>query len=137
MLSWSSPQKVDRRRKHSIMSLGREMMTEKRKRYTREFKLEVLHLAENADKPIAHLERDLGLSVGTIHHWRREVLVDGEDAFPGSGRVTGQAEVIRRLKRENEVLREERDILKKAIIVFSQDKGQSTSSSRRAEGSSR
>jgi transposase len=119
------------------MSLGREMMTEKRKRYTREFKLEVLHLAENADKPIAHLERDLGLSVGTIHHWRREVLVDGEDAFPGSGRVTGQAEVIRRLKRENEVLREERDILKKAIIVFSQDKGQSTSSSRRAEGSSR
>ena len=112
------------------------MMAKRRKTYTREFKLEVLHLAENTDKPISHLEQDLGLSVGTIHHWRRQVLVDGEEAFPGSGRVTGQAEMIRRLKREIEVLREERDILKKAIVVFSQDEQRSTSSSTRAEGSS-
>lgn len=112
-------------------------MSKRRKRYTREFKLEVLHLAENTDKPISHLEQDLGLSVGTIHHWRREVLVDGEEAFPGSGRVTGQAELIRRLRREIKVLREERDILKKAMVVFSQDEQRSTSSSTRAEGSSR
>ena len=67
-----------------------------------------------SEKPIAHLERDLGLSVGAIHHWKRQLLVDGEEAFPGSGRVTGQAEVIRRLQRENEVLREEREILNKS-----------------------
>ena len=60
-------------------------MTERRKTYTREFKLEVVHLADNTDKPIAHLERDLGLSVGTIHQWRRQVFADGEEAFPGSG----------------------------------------------------
>lgn len=112
-------------------------MSKRRKRYTREFKLEVLHLAENTDKPISHLEQDLGLSVGTIHHWRREVLVDGEEAFPGSGRVTGQAELIRQLRREIKVLREERDILKKAMVVFSHDEQRSTSSSTRAEGSSR
>lgn len=112
-------------------------MKERRKTFTREFKLEVLHLAENTDKPIAHLERDLGLSVGTIHHWRRQVFVEGEDAFPGSGRMTGQAEVIRRLTRELEVTRQERDILKKAILVFSQGESGSTSSSKRADGSSR
>lgn len=112
------------------------MMAKRRKTYTREFKLEVLHLAENTDKPVSHLEQDLGLSVGTIHHWRRQVLVDGEDAFPGSGRVTGQAEMIRRLQREIKVLREERDILKKAINVFSQDEQRSTSSSKKTEGSS-
>lgn len=112
-------------------------MAGRRKTYTREFKLEVLHLAENTDKPIAHLEQDLGLSVGTIHHWRRQVLVDGEEAFPGSGRVTGQAEVIRRLKRELKIVREERDILKKAIVVFSEGERGSTSSSRKAEESSR
>lgn len=112
------------------------MMAKRRKTYTREFKLEVLHLAENTEKPISHLEQDLGLSVGTIHHWRRQVLVDGEDAFPGSGRVTGQAEVIRGLRRENKVLREELEILKKAIAVFSQDKQRGTSSSKRTEGSS-
>ena len=72
-------------------------MTTRRKTYSREFKLEVLHLAENTDKPIAHLEQDLGLSVGTIHHWRRQVVVDGEEAFPGSGRMTGQAVLVRRL----------------------------------------
>lgn len=111
-------------------------MTERRKTYTREFKLEVVHLADNTDKPIAHLEQDLGLSVGTIHHWRRQVFVDGEEAFPGSGRMTGQAELIRRLKREVKVLREERDILKKAIVVFSQGERRSTSLSTNAEGSS-
>ena len=110
-------------------------MTTRRKTYSREFKLEVLHLAENTDKPLAHLEQDLGLSVGTIHHWRRQVVVDGEEAFPGSGRMTGQAELVRRLKREIKVLREERDILKKAIVVFSQDEQQSTGSSTKAEGS--
>lgn len=112
-------------------------MIERRKTYTREFKLEVLHLADNTDKPIAHLERDLGLSVGTIHHWRRQVFVDGEEAFPGSGRVTGQAEVMRRLKRELEVTRQERDILKKAILVFSQGERGSTSSSTGAGRSTR
>ena len=111
-------------------------MTERRKTYTREFKLEVVHLADNTDKPIAHLERDLGLSVGTIHHWRRQVFVDGEEAFPGSGRMTGQAELIRRLKREVKVLREERDILKEAIVVFSQGERRSTSLSTKAEGTS-
>ena len=111
-------------------------MTQRRKTYTREFKVEVLHLAENTEKPIAHLEQDLGLSVGTIHHWRRQVVVDGEAAFPGSGRMTGQAELIRRLKREIEVLREERDILKKAMIVFARGEQRSTSSSTKAERSS-
>ena len=112
------------------------MMTKRRKTYTREFKLEVVHLANSTDKPIAHLERDLGLSVGTIHHWRRQVFVDGEEAFPGSGRMTGQAELIRRLKREIKVLREERDILERAIVVFSQDEQRSTGSSTKAEESS-
>jgi transposase-like protein len=70
-------------------------MSRRRKTYTRDFEPEVLHLAENIDKPTAHLEQDLGLSVGTIQHWRRQVLVDGEEAFPGSGRVTGQAKMVR------------------------------------------
>jgi transposase len=43
----------------------------------------------------------------------------GDDAFPGSGHQTPQEEELRRLKRELEVTRQERDILKKAFIVFS------------------
>ena len=111
-------------------------MTTRLKTYSIELKLEVLNLAENTEKTISHIEQDLGLSFGTIHHWRRQVVVDGEDAFPGSGRVTGQAEHVRRLKREIKVLREERDILKKAIVVFSQDEQRSTSSSTKAKENS-
>lgn len=94
-------------------------MVKKRKTYTREFKLEAIQLAETSDKSIAEVERDLGLSVGQIHHWRRQLADEGEEAFPGKGRLRPQGELIRQLQRENEILREERDILKKAISVFS------------------
>jgi len=47
--------------------------------------------------------------------------LDGEHAFPGKGRLKPQDEELRRLKRENERLRRERDILKKAVAIFSKD----------------
>lgn len=94
-------------------------MAKKRRTYTREFKLDAIRLAETSDKSIVEIERDLGLSVGQIHHWKRELARQGQDAFPGKGRLTEQDELIRRLKRENEVLRQERDILKKTLVIFS------------------
>ena len=97
-------------------------MSKKRKTYTREFKLEAVQLAETSDKPIAEIERDLGLSVGQIHHWRRQLADEGEEAFPGKGHLKPQDTVIRELRRENEILRQERDILKKAIAVFARAK---------------
>jgi transposase len=93
-------------------------MVKKRKTYTREFKLEAIQLAETSDKSIAEIERDLGLGSGQIHHWKRQLAHEGEDAFPGKGHLKPQDELIRQLQRENETLRQERDILKKAISVF-------------------
>jgi transposase len=49
----------------------------------------------------------------------QELAAHGSEAFPGSGHQTAQEEELRRLKRELEVTRQERDILKKALIVFS------------------
>ena len=97
-------------------------MAKKRRTYTREFKLDAIHLAETSDKSIAEIERDLGLSVGQIHHWRRQLANEGKDAFPGKGHLKPQDELIRQLRRENEILRQERDILKKAISVFARAK---------------
>jgi transposase len=97
-------------------------MSKKRKTYTREFKLEAIQLAETSGKPIAAIERDLGLSVGQIHHWRHQLADEGKDAFPGKGHLKAQDAVIRELRRENEVLHQERDILKKAISIFAQTK---------------
>jgi transposase len=61
----------------------------------------------------------LGISDTSIHQWRKELAEHASQAFPGSGHQTVQEEELRRLKRENEVLKQERDILKKAVGIFS------------------
>ena len=87
--------------------------------YTAEFKREGVRLAQTSGKPIAHIARELGISDTSIHEWRKQLAAHGDEAFPGSGHQTAQEEEMRRLKRELEVTRQERDILKKAFIVFS------------------
>ena len=94
-------------------------MSKQRKTYTREFKLEARRLAETSGRPITQVERELGLSQGTIAHWRREVQRNGGEAFPGHGHLLPSEERLRQLERENAILRQERDILKKAIAVVS------------------
>ncbi len=94
-------------------------MTTTRKRHDREFKLEAVRLAESSGKPISQVERELGLSNGSIVRWRHALAQQGAEAFPGQGRLPARAAELRRLERENAVLRQERDILKKAIAVLS------------------
>jgi transposase len=93
-------------------------MSQTRKTYTREFKLETLRLAETSGQAVAAVERDLGLPKGSIHRWRQQVARAGAQAFPGHGRLSVADERARQLARENALLRQERDILKKALTVF-------------------
>ena len=97
-------------------------MSTKRSSYTREFKLQALELMAKTDKPIAVLERELGLSEGRLHHWKRAFTEKGEEAFPGKGKPPAADEEIRKLRREITRLRQERDILKKALGIFSQER---------------
>jgi transposase len=97
-------------------------MTRVLKQYDREFKIEAVRLLETSGKSAAQLERELGIGKGNLTRWRRQFAEEGEDAFPGHGRLTPEQEELRRLKRENEILRQERDILKKAIAIFSERK---------------
>jgi transposase len=94
-------------------------MTKTRRTYTREFKLEAVHLLETSGRSAAQLERELGIGGGCLSRWRREFAEEGENAFPGHGRLAPDQEQIRQLERENEILRQERDILKKAVAIFS------------------
>ena len=95
------------------------MASERRRRYDSDFKLEALRLADDPDKSNAQVERDLGLFGGAIKDWRKQLRSHGNDAFPGSGHQTPLEEENRQLRRELEIAREERDILKKAIAIFS------------------
>ena len=91
------------------------------KRYDKEFKTEAVRLAGEPGHSQAQVERDLGIGQGVISRWKRELDQDGEEAFPGKGRLKPRDEQLRRLQREVERLRRERDILKKAVAIFSED----------------
>jgi transposase len=94
-------------------------MPKEQRTFTREFKGEAVQLAKSSEKPLAQIARDLGIADSTLHHWCKQFSEHGVQAFPGSGHQMPQEEEIRHLKRENELLRQERDILKKAIGIFS------------------
>jgi transposase len=86
---------------------------------TQEFKLEAVRLAQTSGKGLTQVARDLGIADSTLSHWCKRYQQHGEHAFPGSGHQTPQEEELRRLKRELDLMRQERDIFKKALIVFS------------------
>lgn len=94
-------------------------MQKEQRTYTKEFKVEAVHLVQSSTKSQAQIARDLGVADSTLYHWCQQLSEHGVQAFPGSGHQMPHEEEIRQLKRENDVLRQERDILKKAIGIFS------------------
>jgi len=88
-----------------------------RKRYANEFKLEAVRLAERGDVPVAQVARDLGVSQTVLRRWMK---LYGERA--NGGRLTPEEhEELIRLRRENKRVTMERDILKKAVGIFSKE----------------
>ena len=95
---------------------------QKRKRFTKEFKLEAVRLLNKGDRPAAELARELGVNRNQLYKWQTEVTSNGVTAFPGSGRPASDKDAeIARLKRELERVAEERDILKKAALYFAKE----------------
>ena len=96
-------------------------MEKRRKRYAREFKLEAVRLLAGQDMTIAQASRDLGISRSLLGRWKKELQDDNSQAFPGKGHLRPEEEELRRLRRENALLRQERDILKKAAAFFAKE----------------
>jgi transposase len=90
-----------------------------RKKYTREFKVQAVQLLETSGKNGHEIEKDLGIGSGQVYRWRKQLAAEGGGirAFPGTGNP--RDEELARLKKDNAVLREERDILRKAVAIFS------------------
>ncbi|HET7313253.1 transposase [Salinisphaera sp.] len=91
------------------------------KRYTKEFKLEALRLAEQSEKPVTAVARELGLRVNQIYKWKQQLESNGSDAFPGKGWQAGLEAENARLRQELECSREENQILKKAAAYFAKE----------------
>ena len=95
-------------------------MSERRK-FTREFKIEAITPIIEGKKSLQQVSRELDIRRSVLQRWRDEYLADPTQAFPGAGQLKPDDAEVARLKRELRRTQMERDILKKAIAIFSKE----------------
>jgi transposase len=86
--------------------------------YPAEFRAEAVRLARSSDRSVPQLARELGVSPQTPTNW---IAQDRVDAGERPGLTTDERARLRELERENRILREEREILRKAAGFFAQE----------------
>jgi len=88
------------------------------RQFSKEFKRNALQLLMEKGVSVGKVARDLDIHPNLIHRWRRDYLAEGESAFVGTENVKAEDAELKRLQKELEDVKEERDILKKALNVF-------------------
>jgi len=96
-------------------------MAKKRRTYTPELKVEAVKLVTERGYSVAEAARSLGIHETLLRSWKLAIEKQGDQAFPGHGKLPPFEEEMRRLHAENQRLRAERDILKKATALFAQE----------------
>ena len=96
-------------------------MVKKRRQFTKEFKVEAVRLVVEEGRSISEVARELGIGENLLSRWKKKYEVGKVEPFPGKGRLSPEDEELRQLRRENKRLRMERDILKKAVAIFSEE----------------
>jgi transposase len=91
--------------------------------YDKDFKINAVNLYKSSGRSLKTIAEELGLSTSTLSHWVRVYKQEGDKSFPGKGKVKSSEEEIRDLRRELLHVRQERDILKKAVAIFSEPRG--------------
>ena len=94
---------------------------ERRRKFTREFKLEAVRLIKERGVSYVQASQDLGVHVSQLRNWVKALADDPQQAFPGHGQMKPEQQEIARLKREVAKLKAERDILKKAAAYFARE----------------
>ena len=96
-------------------------MAAKRRKHSEEFKRDAVALSYKSEKSMTEIADDLGIHRSVLVRWRKEFDEYGDKAFPGNGlrKLSPTEEENLRLKKELADVKEERDILKKAVHIFS------------------
>ena len=93
-----------------------------KRQYSEEFKKEAIHLLETSGKRLSEIERDLGIPHGLIRNWQKRFHVNPTTSKLELSEVEQLKGELRQMKRELEITRMERDILKKTVGIFSKDR---------------
>jgi len=101
----------------------------KRRKFDREFKQMAVELSKHRDD-IGTLAEELEITPDLLYRWRREALESQVASFPGQGnpKLTAEEKEIARLEKELRETKLERDILKKAVSIFSKSDGKYSNS---------
>lgn len=91
------------------------------KKYDKEFKLQTIQLVKEG-KSVAQVAREIGLHENTVYRWMEEFKQEGTQAFPGSGKLKPDDQALRDLQKQLRDLKEENEILKKAMHYFAKDR---------------
>jgi len=94
--------------------------TRVRRSFTPQFKKDAVRLVRSG-RSVSDVAQSLGIARSLLQRWRDQLNRGGEEAFPGQGKQSGEAEELRNLKQKLRDVTEERDILKKALAYFADD----------------
>jgi transposase len=89
-----------------------------RRRFSAEFKAEVVELVRSSGKTVGAVAREMDLTETAVREWVRQADID---AGRRDGLTTAEREELSQLRKENRILREERDILKRATAFFARE----------------
>ncbi len=93
----------------------------RRRRFDAQFKLDALRLIEDTSRTVRDIARELDVRPELIYRWQRELQKNPEQAFPGKGKLKPEQDQVRQLEQELARVKQERDILKKALAFFSRN----------------
>ncbi len=88
--------------------------------YPPQFREEAVRLMRSSGKPLAQISRELDVSEQTLRSWRKQTEIDEGER---EGLTTDEKEELARLRRENKVLEQEKEILRKATVFFAREDG--------------
>jgi transposase len=94
---------------------------EKRRRFSRDFKLDAINLVKTGGMDAKVVNHNLGLGPQVVERWIKEYEADQAESFPGVGQPKESLKEVYELQRKLKQVEEERDILKKALCIFSRE----------------
>ena len=90
-----------------------------RRSYSKEFKEDAVRLVTEGGRKVPEVARGLGIHENMLYKWQSQYKQDSRDSFPGKGHLKPHEEEMRDMQRELAQVKEEREILKKALAIFS------------------
>jgi transposase len=96
-------------------------MTQKRKKYSKQFKVDAVKLVTEQGYKVSEAARNLGIHHSSVRRWKAQFESNGNLAFPGKGNLSPEKEELYQLRKEVKKLQMEREILKKAAAFFAKE----------------